>query len=141
MLDPLELLRLAGVRKYVELFELLFDGEVFNVVGALDCENSCFRKLLSDVVLVLDDVVAVDEVFPIFLTVFIEAELFSDDRELRKLVRDALRSTSVLLDGLIADGSTLRRNELVLFGMMLFRDCVIGVGVSAARSDRLRVKL
>lgn len=77
--------------------------------------------------------------WPIFRTVFIEAELFNDDRELRKLVRDPLRSTSCLLDD-IGPISLLRRSEFVRFGIMLVRECGVTF-VEAARNDRLRSKL
>lgn len=77
---------------------------------------------------------------PIFRTVFVEAELFSDDRELRKLVREPLRSTSCLLVD-IEPASMLRRSELVLFGMMLVLVCGGATVVEAERNERLRSKL
>lgn len=80
-----------------------------------------------------------DDFIPIFRTVFIEAELFNDDLELLKLVREPLLSTSCLLDA-IGPVSTLRRSELVRFGITLVRECGVTF-VEAARNDRLRSKL
>lgn len=80
----------------------------------------------------------------IFRTVFIDAELFSDERELRNDVRDPLRSTSCLFDDIVPV-SMVRRNEFVRFGIMLDRECGIEFDNDAvvldARNDRLRSKL
>lgn len=148
MLEPLDDERLAGVLKYEKLLLLL--------LFAFDCCCCCFgvefnflRKFVLSVTgfvecrfvvdaVVFDGVEAID-FDVIFRTVFIDAELFNDDLELRKLVRDPLRSTSCRFD-VIAAESTLRRSEFVLFGMMLLRDCGVTV-VDAARNDRLLAKL
>lgn len=82
----------------------------------------------------------------ILRTVFIDAELFNDDRELRKLVRDPLRSTSFVDIVPMVSEPIVRRNELVRFGMILDRECGIELDIDddvvlAARNDRLRSKL
>lgn len=145
MLEPLELLRLAGVRKYE--FKLVLPlNEVFCVAddGVLCCCTNFLRNVvlsatLFDTCRVVDGDWVFDDFKPIFRTVFIDAELFSDDLELRKLVREPLRSTSCRLVD-IGAVSMLRRNELVRFGMMLDRVCGVTF-VDDARNERLRSKL
>lgn len=143
MLDPLELLRLAGVLKYE--FKLLLPFSIAFCEfddGVLCCWTNFLRsEFLSDELdecLVVDGDCVDDAFNPIFRTVLIDAELLSDDRELLRLVREPLRSTSLLDE--LAPVSALRRNEFVLFGMMLDRECG-GTVVEAARNDRLRSKL
>lgn len=85
----------------------------------------------------------VDGLIPTFFTVFADAELFNDDLELRRLVRELLRSTQrlfVAVDGTLEFESVFR-NELVRFGNTVrgtdaVRDCDV-----EARNDRLRSKL
>lgn len=146
MLEPLELLRLAGVRKYE--FKLVLPlNEVFCATddGVLCCCTNFLRSVVLSAPLfdwcrvVVDGDWVFDDFNPIFRTVFIDAELFSDDLELRKLVREPLRSTSCRFVD-IGPVSMLRRNELVRFGMMLDRVCGVTF-VDDARNDRLRSKL
>lgn len=86
---------------------------------------------------------------PTFLTVFVDAALFSDDRELRKLVRELLRSTSRLLSEIAAaaplpadwptlDCESVFRSEFVRFGSIVRWT---EVAVAGTRNDRLRSKL
>lgn len=133
MLDPLELLRLAGVRDDVVTDdERIFDG-VFDV-GTAFCNISGFLySVLSNVMVVIG---VTRGVFNGTLrTVLIEVALFNDERELRKLVREPLRSTSRLLDGVAV--SVVFRSELVRRGTIALFD-----GDAAADlSDRLRSRL
>lgn len=77
----------------------------------------------------------------IFRTVFVDAELFNEDRELRRLVRDPLRSTSI--ERLLFEPLSIARtrNEFVRLGVTVLRVFVDAKFVVAARSDRLRAKL
>lgn len=77
ILDPLELLRLAGTR----LRALV--GVVVEVV-VLFCSTKGF----------FGDAIDVAGLIGIFLTVLVDTALLRDDRELLKLVRELLRSTS-----------------------------------------------
>lgn len=98
MLEPLELLRLAGVRAVV-------DGAVTDVERMVVVDNGFdvgrtsgfLYTVLSNVIVVIgcDRVVFSGTL----RTVLTDVALLSDDRELRRLVRDPLRSTSRLLAG------------------------------------------
>lgn len=125
MLDPLELLRLAGTR-------------VMARMGVVDVEEFCSTKGFFG----NDDVADVGGLSGIFLTVFVETALLSDDRELLKLVRELLLSTSRRLLGsdlgrlsVCCDDSGLR-SEAVRRGVELALRVPDNGG--ATRKDRLR---
>lgn len=90
MLDPLELLRLAGARFVV----LAVGGRKFVVDGTV-AERVC---PLPDRGFLYMDFSKTDFWAAMFLTVTAETALLSEDRELLRLVRDPLRSTSVEMD-------------------------------------------
>lgn len=106
MLEPLELLRLAGARDADDNFavdnfdagddELPFSGDDFFGFGLSNDDGG--RN-------------------GIFLTVFVDAELFSDERELRKLFRELLRSTGRLC----VDVISVFLSEFVRFGSVVLR--------------------
>lgn len=77
ILDPLELLRLAGTLE--------------TVFVCLDAGDGCSKSGLFDVLALAVDV---DGFVGIFLTVFVDTALFNDDLELLKLARELLLSTS-----------------------------------------------
>lgn len=89
-----------------------------------------------------------DDFWPTFRTVFVETALFSDDLELRRLVRDPLRSTaSTELVVRLFTGPTdvppcplLSRKEFVRFGKTPVRNAMLGT-VDGIRNDRLRSRL
>lgn len=91
----------------------------------LDCDNFFLKPLLSVPPLAVLLKWRVEVVFgmafiPTFRTVFVEAELFNDDRELRRLVLDPLRSTSN--DRVFGPLSNVRaRSEFVRMGVMVVR--------------------
>lgn len=159
MLDPLELLRLAGVRARKYEFTLLLPLSVLldcccAVADADDGVLCCCINFFRSDALSADDcrtatgawATMPPEVFnPLILrTVLIDAELFNDDLELRSDVREPLRSTSCLFDDIVPV-SMVQRNEFVRFGIMLDRECGIELDsddvVLDARNDRLRSKL
>jgi len=123
MLEPLELLRLAGTRvRLVDAFELFCSTNGFFGIADVDGFNG------------------------IFLTVLVDTALLSEERELLKLVRELLLSTSKRLFGgndfgrlnvcccccCVGSG---RLNELVRRGVELaLRDTDGGLDV---RKDRL----
>lgn len=109
-----------------------------------DCDNFLRKPLLSDDPLEVDRWRAVDAfgiVFiVIFRTVFVDAALFNDERELRRLVRDPLRSTSN--ERVPGPLSRVRaRRDVVRIGAMVLRVLDDGTFDGSARSDRLRAKL
>lgn len=116
ILDPLELLRLAGTR-----FEDLAIGEFCVARGRLLGDDSVEEVMYG--------------LRATLRTVLAETELFRDDRELRKLVRELLRSTSLLAGDEAWLCASDFRNELVLLGMTVW-----GVGFFGStelRIDRL----
>lgn len=141
MLEPLELLRLAGVLRYE--FRLLLPFNVLFDAVLCCCTSFFLNDVLSATELELcrvdDGDCVVDGLSPMFRTVLIEAELFNDDLELRKEVREPLLSTSCLLVD-IDPVSILRRKEFVLFGIMLVLACGVTTD-GVARNERLRSKL
>lgn len=132
MLEPLELLLDAGVRAVVvaddDLGADTFTDDI--ELDALCRVNGFLYNVLSA------EVDGVRCAFNgTFRTVFIDVALFRDDRELRKLVRELLRSTSLLLCALVWSADFL--NELVLRGMTLR---LVGAGADVL-NERLRSRL
>lgn len=133
ILEPLELLRLAGIRDRTgDAANGVFAGLGVNGFLYID-----FSRLIVGVRVGNADFAAVAAVLR--TTVFVDAELFNDDRELRKLVREPLRSTtSVTRDFTVIGASPPRRNEFVRFGNAPAVDVRSVELVDGIRSDRLR---
>lgn len=142
ILDPLELLRLAGVRVDGDVTDVTDDFGVafafaFAFVDALLCVDNGF--LYADFASSRGDVRAVVVFNAIFLTVFVDVALFSDERELRKLVRELLRSTSRLCC-IVFEFESDFFSELVRFGIIVLRTDEV-LAEFEARNERLRSKL
>lgn len=131
MLEPLELLRLAGVRGDASddsfMVDAVFDGFVAcnDFFGAARFSTTCDGEW-SD-----------DGFNAKFFTVCVDAELFSDERELRKLFLELLLSTSRLFASAVTSDL---RNEFVRFGIDALRTDVVADKL-LARSERLRSRL
>jgi hypothetical protein len=110
ILEPLELLLLAGT------LVIVFD-DLFTVEGLLGTSNDLFEVVAAEEF-------GMDGFIGIFFTVFVETALFNDERELLKLARELLLSTSNLLfaiDEIVGFGTWFGcsglRNEFVLRGV------------------------